>query len=48
LKSSPTSPQNHRLFFCGEDFDMFSLDIQTTLFKKKVENIGVLRVKMSI
>jgi len=48
MDSSLPSPQDRPLFFCGEDFDMFSLDIHVTLFKKKVENIGVLRVKMSI
>ena len=47
LKSSPVAPQNHRLFFCGEDFHRFSLDIHSTLFKKKAENIGVLRRKLS-
>ena len=47
LKSSPVAPQNHRLFFCGEDFHRFSLDIHSTLFKKKAKNIGVLRRKLS-
>jgi len=40
LKSSPIVPQNHSLFFCGEDFDMFSLDIHATLFKKKWRMAG--------
>ena len=35
MKSSPTAPQNHRLFFRGEDFYRLSLDIHATLFKKK-------------
>jgi hypothetical protein len=48
LKPSPLPPRNRPLFFRGEELHRISLDIQMTLFKKKVENIGVLRVKMSI
>jgi hypothetical protein len=35
LKPSPPPPQNCLLFLGGEDFICISLDIQTTLFKKK-------------
>jgi len=40
LKSSPPAPQDRPLFFCGEDFGVFSLDIHATLFKKKWRMAG--------